>query len=406
MGDCGDRGGTTAEELPGDPRMARVLAPVLVAAAVGLLPFTVFSTFLVPIAEAVGGGVAVVGGLRGLGGLAALVVGVGLAPVLDRVPRERAAAGGLVLLAVATAVGAIGEFVAMAVFCLLVGAAMAVLAPALAAVAADRFGSGAAAGRAATLVTAVQSLTAVLAAPVVVAPALLWGWRGDLVAVAVVSLVLAVVVGRRRPGVSAGPVPERLGYLASFRALGATPGLVPLLGVALLRAAAFMGYLSYVAALYAERFDLGPGPFALVWTLSGAAYFAGNLVTGRVAGVGRRAERVLPWGLAAALVAVVGVFLTTSLPAALVCTAVLGAGHAAVAACVVTLLVRRSGERRGAALGVNAAGMSLGVFAGAALGGVGIGVAGYPGAAAALGVLTAAALVVGLRARFGPAPDR
>ncbi|QFZ21727.1 MFS transporter [Saccharothrix syringae] len=375
--------------------MARSLGPVLVASAVNLLPFTVFSTFLVPIAAAIGGGVALVGGLRGLGGLAALVVGVALAPLLDRVPRTRTAAGGLVLLGVASLVGAVAEFAALVVFCLLVGIAMAVLGPALAAAAADRFGHGPAAGRAATLVTATQSLTAVLAAPVVALPALLWGWRGDLVAIAAVSVLLAVVLARRPgPPVEAG---ERVGYLAAFRALS---GVRPLVVVALLRTAAFMGYLSYLAAFYDARFDLAPGPFALVWSLSGTSFFLGNLLAGRFAGAGRvPAERLLVVALVVASVAVVGIFFTHALWSALVLTAVLGACHATAAACLVTLLVRRAGDARGAALGVHAAAMSVGTFAGAALGGVGLGLAGFPGAAAVFGVITVLAVVVARYAR-------
>ncbi|GAA3464688.1 MFS transporter [Saccharothrix longispora] len=379
-------------EVPGDLRMARALGPVLVASAVLLLPFTVFSTFLVPIAETTGGGVAVVGGLRGLGGLAALVVGAALAPLLDRVPRLRAAAGGLVLLAVGSLIGAIAEFAAVVVFCLVIGAAMAVLGPALGAAAADRF-DGPAAGRAATLVTATQSLTAMLAAPVVALPALLWGWRGDLVAIAVVAVVLAAVLARL-PAAPA-PAPERVGYLAAFRALA---HVRPLLAAALLRTAAFMGYLSYLAAFYDERFDLAPGPFALVWTLSGTSFFLGNLLSGRYVGAGRVGARpVLLSALACALVAVVAIFHVHALVLALVLTAVLGASHATAAACLVTLLVDRAGTSRGAALGVHGAAMSVGTFAGAAAGGVGLGVAGFTGAAVAFGVLTAAAVVVALR---------
>ncbi|NEC29116.1 MFS transporter, partial [Streptomyces sp. SID8111] len=74
--------------MPGDLAMARALWPVLLASAVGLLPFTVFSTYLVPIADHAGSGVAAVGGLRGLGGLAALLAGTALAPLLDRVRRD------------------------------------------------------------------------------------------------------------------------------------------------------------------------------------------------------------------------------------------------------------------------------------------------------------------------------
>ncbi|MDA8369151.1 MAG: MFS transporter [Nocardiopsaceae bacterium] len=392
--------------VPGDLRMAAALGPILLASAVGLLPFTVFSTFLVPISETAGSSVAAMGGLRGLGGLAALVVGVSLAPLIDRVPKTRAAAAALGLLGVSAAVGAVGEFFALAAFCLLVGAATAILNPALTASAADRYGDDAASGRAATLVTATQSMTAMLAAPLVALPAVLWGWRGDLVAVAVTAAALGVVFVLRKSegeqsGQGAGTGP---GYIASFLALARIPGAMPLILIGCLRTGAFMGYLSYLAAFYADRFQLTPGVFALVWTLSGASFFVGNLLAGRLANIARprlRTERLLLLSLLAVLACISGFYFTGSLPLALSLTALLGAGHATVAACVVSLLVRCCGDLRGSALSINAAGMSLGVFAGAALGGVGLGLAGYAGTALVFAALTlaavAAALVVSAR---------
>ncbi|MBW5424764.1 MFS transporter [Streptomyces sp. BG9H] len=379
--------------------MARTLWPVLLASAVGLLPFTVFSTYLVPIADEAGSGVAAMGGLRGLGGLAALLVGTALAPLIDRVPREWAAAGALVALGLSAALGASGDFILLAVFCLLVGASTSVLNPALTAAAADRFGTGKAAGRAATLVTATQSMTAMLAAPVIALPALFWGWQGDLFGVTVVSLLLAVVfVARRGKQASAGDAPagQRLGYLASFKALAAVRGVVPLLLIGFLRTAVFMGYLAYLAAFYEERFDLDAGLFAFVWTLSGASFFVSNLLTGRITNSARPrvgTERMLAIGLVAALVSVVGFYFTHWLPLALAMTALHAASHAIVAACVVSLIVRRCGTSlRGSALSLNAAGQSLGVFVGAALGGAGLGLAGYPGVAVVFGALVVAAL--------------
>ncbi len=388
---------TEEEPLPGDLRMARALWPVLLASAVGLLPFTIFSTYLVPIADEAGSSVAAMGGLRGLGGLAALLVGTALAPFIDRVRKEWAAAGGLVALGASSAFGASGDFVLLAVFCLLVGASTSVLNPALTAAAADRFGTGKAAGRAATLVTAVQSMTAMLAAPVVALPALLWGWEGDLLAVTAASLLLAVVfLARAEPKrAEEGGKEQRLGYLASFTALGAVRGAVPLLLISLLRTAVFMGYLAYLAAFYADRFGLDPGLFAFVWTLSGASYFLSNLLTGRITNSAEpriSTERLLVIGLVGALVSVVGFYFTHWLPLALTLTSLHAASHAVVAACAVSLLVRRCGSLRGSALSVNAAGQSLGVFVGAALGGAGLGLAGFPGIAAAFGALVVAAL--------------
>ncbi len=388
-------------EVPGDLRMTRLLWPFVLASAAGLVPFTVYGTFLVPIARAADGSVAALGQLRGLGGLAALAVGTALAPLIDRVRKEWAAAGGLAVLAVAAALGASGDVLLLAAFCLLVGAGTAVLNPALTAAAADRFDNDAAAGRAATLITATQSLTALLAAPLVALPALFWGWRGDLWAVAALTSALALhflLRGRRarRAEAPAGAA-ARPGYLESFRLLGALPGVVPLLLVALLRTAAFMGYLAYLAAYYDERFRLGPEAFALVWTLSGTSFFLGNLCAGRLLSAERRGlggERLMAVALGVALCALVGVFLSRSLLLALPLTALLGAAHATVAACVTTLLVRRCGSLRGTALGVNAAGMSFGVFLGAGLGGVGLSLGGYPGTAAVLGTLTLVALLL------------
>lgn len=399
--------------VPGDLRMTRLLWPFMLASAVGLVPFTVYSTFLVPIAEAADGGVAALGQLRGLGGLAALAVGTALAPLIDRVRKEWAAAGGLAVLAGSAALGATGDFLLLAAFCLLVGAGTAVLNPALTAAAADRFDNAAAAGRAATLITATQSLTALLAAPLVALPALLWGWQGDLWAIAAASSVLALYFllrGRRRAADGGAPNAaegaEKPGYLESFRLLGALPGVAPLLLVAMLRTAAFMGYLAYLAAFYDERFGLGPGTFAVVWTLSGTSFFLGNLFAGRLLSAERprvAGERLMALALLVALAALVGVFFTRSLFLALPLTALVGAGHATVAACVTTLLVRRCGSLRGTALSVNAAGMSFGVFLGAGLGGVGLALGGYPGTAAVLGGLTLLALLLA-RAVAPPAP--
>ncbi|WBQ06748.1 MFS transporter [Kribbella sp. CA-293567] len=391
-------------EVPGDWRMVKRLWPFLLASTVSLLPFTVFGMYLVPIAAAADGSVAEIGGLRGLGGLAALVVGIAVAPLIDRLARELVAAGGLALLGLSAALGAIGNVFALAVFCLLIGASTSILGPSIGAAAADRFNSPAAAGRAATLVSATTSMMAMLAAPVLVVPGLVWGWRGNLIAAAVISLALSAAFfwrgwGRKAPLRASN---ERMSYLATYRALGRIPGALPLLGVAMLRTAAFMGYLAYLAAFYDEKFDLAPGWFALVWSLSGASFFLGNLFAGRYLASERpwlSSEKTLLLGLLVALFAVSAFYFTPNLPLTLLLTSLMGAAHATVAACVTTLLVRRSGDLRGSALSVNAAGMSTGTFVGAAAGGAGLGLGGYPGLALVFGLVTLGGVVLALRVR-------
>lgn len=394
-----------ASSVPGDLQMARRLWPFLLASTISLIPFTVFGMYLVPIAAAADGSVAEIGGLRGLGGLAALIVGVALAPLLDRVARELVAAGGLALLGISAALGAVGNVFALAAFCLLIGASTSILGPSIGAAAADRFTSAAAAGRAATLVSATTSMMAMLAAPVLAVPGLLWGWRGNLLAASVVSLALSAAFfwrGRGRRAALRAEGGERTSYLATYRALARIPGALPLLGVAMLRTAAFMGYLAYLAAFYDAKFDLAPGWFALVWSLSGASFFLGNLFAGRYLAVERpwiSSEKMLLLGLTVALLSVLAFYFSPTLPLTLLLTALMGAGHATVAACVTTLLVRRSGSLRGSALSVNAAGMSLGTFLGAALGGLGLGLAGYPGTALTFATITLIAIVLAWRVR-------
>lgn len=393
--------GPPAEPLPSDRRIAVAIWPALLASVVGLLPFTVFSTFLVSIADATGEGDAAVGALRGLGGVGAVLVGIAVAPLIGRIAPGRVAAGALVLLAAASVVGTLAWIPALAAFCLVIGASNAALYPALSTAAADRFGTGPAAGRAATLVMTTQTLAATLAAPLIAFPALWWGWQGDLIAVAVVALLLTPVLLRhgREAHVTGG---ERPGYFAAFRTLAAVPGARPLLLVAFGRTGAFMGHLAFLAPFYTDKFGLAPGAFAFVWTLSGGSFFLGHLVAGRLVNAtesDERAHRAMRISLLTALLALFAVYLAPVLWMTLLATAVLSASHAVIAAAVVTLLVRRCGAVRGTALSLNSSGMSLALFLGAAVGGAALAARGYLGAATVFGLFTLFALGAALTLR-------
>jgi predicted MFS family arabinose efflux permease len=396
----------TPETLPSERRIIAAVWPTLLASAVGGLPFTIFTTYLVSIAAATGDGNAAVGSLRGLAGIGAVLTGVALAPLVGRFAPGRVAAAALALLGFAALVSTASWVPALAIFCLLTGVSNALLYPALAAAAADRFGSGPAASRGATLVMTSQTLASTLGAPLLVLPTLWWGWQGDLVAVAVIAFLLVPVLytfGREQRAGTAGG--QRVGYVASFRMLAAVPGALPLLLVAFARAGAFMGHLAFLGPLYADRFEMSSSTFAFVWSVSGGSFFLGHLVAGRLLNVDesdRRAQRVMAASLVTALVALLGVYSAPVLPLALACTAALSASHAVVAAAVTTLLVRRCADVRGTALSLNAAGMSLGLFLGAAAAGAGLAVAGYQGAAAVLAALTVLALGAALKLK-GPA---
>ena len=401
-----------------DQQIAARILPLLAACALGLVPFTVYSNFLVDITRESGQGAPLMGWLRGTGGVAALVVGVCCAPLLDRVSRGVAAAGALAVLALACLLGVLGSVWSWAVFCLLVGAGTAVLNPAVSAMAADRFRDEATSGRAATQVSATMTLTAMLAAPLLAGPALLWGWRGDLVATAVLAAVTAGLLLRhavRGPGREASTPPSAAtGYVDGLRVAWTLPGVPALLLVSTLRTTAFMGQLAYLAVVYSQRFGVGPGAFSLVWTLSGLAFFLGNWFGGRTLRSLDSPSRAAWIACGAAVVgtaAVLAVFLSEHLVLALLATALLATSHAVLAAVVTTLLVRRSPGHRGTVLGLNGAGQSLGVCLGASVAGAGLAAAGWGGAGVGLALVTVlAALVAGRTARVlardpGPGAD-
>ncbi|MGO2052128.1 MAG: MFS transporter [Glutamicibacter sp.] len=393
----------TNEKLPGERKIIAEIWPALLASAVGLLPFTVLSTFLVPIADWAGAGYAEVGSLRGLAGVGAVLTGVALAPLIGRIAPGRVAAAALALLGIAAVLGTFSGLAALAAFCLATGVSNALLYPALSTAAADRFGNTPAAGRAATLVMTAQTLASTVGAPLLVLPALWWGWQGNLVAIAIASFALVPALlryGRAEPG--AGQPAPRLGYLAAFRTLAAIPGARALLLVSFGRAGALMGHLAFLAPLYADKFQLSTGWFAFVWSLSGGSFFLGHLLAGRMLNAEdseRRTRAVMGIALAAALLALLGVYLSPVLPLAMLCTSVLSASHAVVSAAVMTLLVRRCTEVRGTALSLNAAGMSLGLSLGAGAAGAALGTAGYLAAAAVLGGFTLLALIAALTLR-------
>ncbi|MCX0273200.1 MFS transporter [Nocardia zapadnayensis] len=382
-----------------DQRMARTLWLVLLASIIGLFPFTIYSTFLVPIAAAAQAPEAWIGFLRGSGGLAALVAGVLAAPLIGRWPRQYVTAAALALLAATSVLATSGSLAALTLFCLGTGVATALLTPALLTLATSKFAGPGNIGRAATMVTATQSLAAVFAGPVIGAMGLWHGWRGALWITAAVSALIAAGFLRIRARDRTRTATAPLGYTASFRAVRARPDLLALIAVAALRTTSFMGYLAFLAVYYHDRFNVTATGFTLVWTLSGASFFLGNHLTGRWVrdpdtAAGGHPRTVLTAGLLGALVAVLAVFQMDALLPALVASALMGFGHAVVAAQVTTLIAHRGGELSTVAFGLNAAGMSLGVFAGSLLGGLGLATAGQTGLAVALALPTLLALVV------------
>lgn len=384
-----------------DTRMFVAIWPLLGAGALGLIPFTIFSNFLVAIAEVAHTDAPRIGALRGLGGVAALIVGISFAPLIDRLSRRTIASLSLIALAVACLAAAHGEVWTWVIFCLVVGAATATLNPAISAMAADSFDDEAASGRAATMVSAFTTLTAMLAAPLLAGPALLWGWQGDVIATAALCIVVAVFFWVNPRLDTDSREKKRPSYREGFERASTIPAVLPLLSVSILRTAVFMGQLSYVAVYYDERFGLGPGVFSFVWTTSGFCFFLGNWFGGKLlASIStyRAAVYALLVASATGVFSIATLFYAPHVALAVAMTGLTAASHAVIAACVTTLLVRQAGGNRGTILALNGAGQSLGVFGGAAIAGAGIYLGGWSGMGIILAIVTVVAFLSGLLA--------
>ena len=242
----------------------------MLAAFVSTLPIMATSLFITPIAADLQTTPAVVGGLRGLVGVAALLVGFAVAPLIDRAPRALAVSLGLLLIAIADLVVTVGQVTGLVAFYVLYGMTSAALVPTLQAASADgRQESDA--GRATSRMSSAQMLSALLGGPLLAAASLGrrlarrlprdWRRRG------LPGAAVRPGLDRRRP-----PDVARMGYRQAFAIVARAPGAVPLLAASTLRSCALFAWLTFLAAFYADQFGASTGLVALVWLLGAGAF--------------------------------------------------------------------------------------------------------------------------------------
>jgi MFS family permease len=121
----------------GDVALMHGIWLLMLAQILSTFPALTTGIFLPAMAADAGSDPALVGGLRGLGGAAAMICGVLVAPLIDRVARAWAISGGLALPALGALVATFGSVATLMLFFTLAGAAGAVTDPAVQSAAAD-----------------------------------------------------------------------------------------------------------------------------------------------------------------------------------------------------------------------------------------------------------------------------
>jgi predicted MFS family arabinose efflux permease len=378
--------------------------PLLVTVFVASLPYPASSIFISSLATDLGVETATIGSQRAVGGIAALAIGFLAAPLLDRVPRAVTVLLGLGLVMVGSLLPLLGELVALTASFFAVGAAMAILVPAVQAAGGDLF-EGPDAGRAAALVNSSQGLSSTLAGPLMVVPALLGGWHAGYISMALLALLACLLAAWRlswRP--PTGVV--RVSYRAAFSLVAQAPAALPLLAASAMRNCALVGFVVYLAAFFADQFQADTPLLGLVWFVAAFGYFIASVVAGRlVDGDEHAATRwwrdpvsLLVLSALASVVLAPLTYLAPSAVLAIVATTVYAVIQGVLVALLVSVLVRRNLSLRGPIMALNGVGQNAGTVLGAAVAGLGFAVAGYHGLALTLVLMSGAAAMTMLTA--------
>jgi predicted MFS family arabinose efflux permease len=233
------------------------------------------------------------------------------------------------------------------------------------------------------------------------------GWRAALAAGGLAAAGAAWFVAAALPPDGRRPTTplQARALLEAYGPLLQHPPTLRLLGVTVLRAAWFLGLLTYLGAFLGDAVGLSTRQIGFVYTLAGGAFATGTFVAGgRLGGVSPRAS-VAASSVAAGLL--VGPMLW--LANAQVVLALLLVISLAAALCgvgVATLLAAESPAGAGTTLVLNSSLINAGTAGGAALGGVLIGLGGYGalGLGLSLCAFAAAALAWWPAARSGSGP--
>ena len=381
---------------------ARPISPtvllILLAAAIFLTSVSVLmlGPLLVGLAHAFQTSVAVVGQLATATaitwGLTAALAG----PVADAYGRRRMLLTGVLLMAASMlGAGLAWTYGALLACRLLTGVGGAMIPPNCLALLADVF-PPAARGKAIGWVISAMGVGVAVGAPLVACLLGVGGWRLPFVVLGLAALGLW--------GLCWGWLPRRprhpdqpLAFVAHYREVGAHGTFWYVLAVNALQQMAFFGMFGYLAPHLIQTYHLSASATVLPLALAGSGVMIGGILGGRVADHRRRltlfALACVGSGVLAALV-----FTRWVSPWITVVWAFGMASLACISSAVTpTVLMEWAGNARTTATGLFAVSNQLGVFGGAALGGLMLVLGGFPGVGLfCLGVAVIAAGVLRL----------
>ena len=400
-----EQGLANAEQETAQPNIIATIWPLMLVALIGNLPNPALNIFVGPLSNAYDVAPSTIGSMRGIGGGAALLIGFLAAPLLDRFPRAATVLLGLSFVAIMALLPLTGSFVGLTLAFVALGAALAITQPAVQAACGDFF-SGPEAGRAASLVQTSQVTANLVAGPLLAVPAMIIGWQGAYVSIAVAALVTMALVAPRLSWQRPQNV-ARTGYRQAFALVGRAPGAVLVLLSSTVRGCTISAWLAFLSATLTERFGAGVETVATFWFFGAGAVVVANILTGRLfkSETGerphwwRQPESVLMVSMVLMIVVSPLIYVAPSLELAFVACIVFCLNVGMGITSLITVLLARYAPLRGAVMGLNATGQNVGIVVGTTIAGIALGLGGYPALAATVSAISALALGIFLAAR-------
>ena len=220
------------------------------------------------------------------------------------------------------------------------------------------------------------SLAAVLGVPLVGVVGGLFGWRSAFLMAGLTLLGLAILVRQTFP--ASRPARVDIGVLATYRAVLGVPLLGNVLTANLLERAVFNVGALYLPPFLMLSYGLGAAEVAPALSLVAVGAIVGNVLGGWLGDRGNKAAIFVVAQLLAGLIGLALFTLPTGLAASTLGGVLFGLANSASRPAFLALGSELSVRHRGAVLGVLSLTNQGGVVVGSALGGVVIGLGGYP----------------------------
>lgn len=382
----------------------RILAPVFATVVGGMLWWVGLRPFVSPMAGDLGVSVALIGQVVTLAALIAAIAGLFTGPVADHYGHRRSIVIGLQLIAAsAFIIGVAPNLAVMALGGIIGGLGMAMTYGVAFAVVSTHF-SGAQRRHAVGQTQAMASMSILLGPPILVGIAAVTYWRGSLLAMVGVILIAGLIAARLLPADPrpAGHCVSPRRILANYRPLLTTPEVRTLYFVSMLRSITVAGLAVYLGAFYFDVISFSARDVAIAFMLDGAGQVFGNLAGGGRLG-SFNPRHTFSVGTSLIGLAALGIYTLQPGPVLTVALAIAISFTSGVTFTSLTaMLAQESPVAAATTMVLNVSMIAAGAAIGSALGGILLGIAGYP--AIGFGAIATSLLAAGLVYRTSTRP--